>query len=439
MLKNNFCSSPWFHIKMNSAGYYIPCRWTSSLAETTPYNVADTTISEYMNSETMRDIRTQLLNGEPAKICSSCYYEDEHNKLSGRKRQLLKSVIDINNFDNTFCASPHWPLFQHSHANNGHTNYLPVDLQIDLGNTCNSACIMCVPEASSKLALDYRKLIKIEPELFGSRLEFNSWADDDKLIDKFVNELAQIPNIRYIHFLGGETLYLKSFYTICDRLIELGVSKDIIIGTTTNGTIYTPKIEHIIKNFKQVHLGVSIETATRLNDYIRWPGDITQILGNIKKFAGLRHESNLHLSLRITPTIFSVYHLDTLFEFMIENKIMAESCNIMHDPSCLRIELLPNQLIQAVLAKIETLINKYSITANNRLTINRRRDDIVDTVIADIINEYYTFLKTFQVPEDVEVERTNLVKFIRAFESLRNNKILDYLPEYEEFLRSYGY
>ena len=60
-------------------------------------------------------------------------------------------------------------------------------------------------------------------------------------------------------------------------------------------------------------------------------------------------------------------------------------------------------------------------------------------MISDVIFEYKHLLETYQLPENIEEERYNLVKFIKAFENLRNNTILSYLPEYEEFLRSYGY
>jgi N-glycosylase/DNA lyase len=71
--------------------------------------------------------------------------------------------------------------------------------------------------------------------------------------------------------------------------------------------------------------------------------------------------------------------------------------------------------------------------------VNRRREDMVDHVIADIIFEYKHFLETCTAPANLEEDRYNLVKFLKAFESNRNNNILNYLPEYEEFLRSYGY
>ena len=438
MLKDTFCSSPWFHIRIGPQGQYLPCRW-SSHQDTTGYTVAETSIAEFMNSDIMQGIRARMLDGDTQKMCSACYYEDGNNKVSGRQRQLLKSAINIDNFDKTLCASPHWEQFEYSLNKHGLTNNQPIDLQIDLGNTCNSACIMCFPTYSSRLVTDYKKLNKIEPILFRSPDKLVNWADNPTLVDKFVDELASIQNIRYIHFLGGETLYLKSFYDICNKLIDNGSAKNISIGTTTNCTVSSPELDHIIKEFKHVHLGLSIEAMHPVNDYIRWPSKIGNVLDNINKFISRREETGLHLSLRITPNIFSIYHIDTVFEFMINNSITAESCNILHEPSCLRVELLPKEIIDKIIEKINNFIIKYDLEPTTQIIINRRREDLVDPVIRSVIFEYKHLLENYQIPANIEEDRVNLVKFIKAFESLRNNTILDYLPEYEEFLRSYSY
>lgn len=438
-MKDSFCSSPWFHVAINPAGFFRQCRWHEVVNEQLTHNIANISLSDYVNSDTMNKFRQEFLTGNKPKECHACYHEDSYNKVSGRQKQLLKSAIKINNFDKTFCSSPHYNLFNYSNNNNGITNYQPVDFQIELGNTCNSSCIMCSPVYSSKVATDYLKLQKIEPELFPTHILFKNWTDDPILVDKFVNDLAQMPNIKYIHFLGGETLYLKSFYNICNKLIDAGLAKDISIGTTTNCTIYTPELEHLIKQFKHVHLGLSIEAFHPINDYIRWPAKLDNVSDNIKKFLLLRDQTGLHVSLRITPTIFTMYHLDTVFNFMLENSITAESCNILWEPSYLRIELLPVNLVNQILEKFNHIIEKYSLEENNEIIINRRRDDLTIPVISNLIFEYKQFLQTYQIPDNIESERHNLVKFIKAYESIRHNCILDYLPEYEEFLRSYGY
>jgi hypothetical protein len=105
----------------------------------------------------------------------------------------------------------------------------------------------------------------------------------------------------------------------------------------------------------------------------------------------------------------------------------------------MRIELLPKDLLVKSIEKIDRIIEKYQLIPNSSVIINRRRDDLTNQIISDIIFEYRNLLVQSVEPDNVEQERYNLVKFIKAFESVRKNKILDYLPEYEEFLRIYGY
>lgn len=436
MLKDNFCSSPWFHLAVSPNGTYRPCRWISQNSNLT---IQTTSLREYFNSPEMNSLRSSMLSGEKSPTCQNCYYESSQGKVSGKTRQLLKSSIVESNFEKTFCASPHWKDFEYSHSNQGLTQTNPVDLQIDLGSVCNSSCIMCPPEYTTRGLVDQKKLHELHPDLFRSIPKSINWTDDTQAVDKFVDELSTIENLRYIHFLGGETLYLKSFYDICQRLIDTGQSKHVVMGTTTNCTIYDDRILNIIDNFKQVHLGLSIESYTDLNDYVRWPSKIDSVLANVKKFLALRQDHNLQISLRITPSVLTIWNLDLLIEFMIENHVIAESCNIMSDPKCLRMELLPENLRIQIIDKFDNLIEKYQLQRPQESIVNRRRQDLIDPVIANIAFEYRDFLTGYQAPIDLEQSRQDLVRFLKSWESLRNNSILDHLPEYEEFLRSYGY
>lgn len=435
MLKNSFCSSPWFHLHINYDGSYKKCRWGTTNSKN---NIKQESILQFYNSDDMKLFRQGLLQGEQNSFCSVCYYEESFGKLNGRIRQLNKSGIDVNNFEYTIRSSPHYENFKHSLENDGSANLAPVDLQIMLGNVCNSACIMCDPESSSRLTADYEKLHKINSTLFKKPTVYQSWSQDQEVLDNFINDLANIKNLRYLHFLGGETFYDDAFYKICDKLIELNLASNIIVGTTTNGTIYNDKICKYISTFKEFHLGISIESVTSLNDYIRYPSNVTEIIQNIQKFLILREEySQLQISLRITPNIFTIYEIDKLFVFMLENKVIAESCNILYDPKHLRIELLPKNLRLVIKEKLADIIDYYSLETNN--LVNIRRNDIIDEVIGKTVIDYYNFICSYEEPEDIEESRHNLIKFIKSFETLRNNSIIDYLPEYENFLRSYGF
>ena len=435
MFRETFCSSPWFHLRILPNGNYNVCRWANNKQVTK--NIANTSLMEFYNGEEMADLRLQLLNGESPDICKSCHYQDSHEKLSGRKKQLLKSGITDDDFEVKTRCSPHYDYFKYSYQNNGKSKYHPTDLQIDLGNTCNSACIMCSPQYSSRLEQEYKLLSSKNNELFKEYNLSKDWTRDQKLIDKFIKELTELPNIKYIHFIGGETLYMKSFYQICDALIENNLANQLIIGTTTNATIYNDKIEKYIKTFKQFHLGISIETVTPLNDYIRYPSKIKNVLENIKKYNKLE-DKKFFKSLRITPNIFTIWEFDLLAEYMIENNITAESCDILKYPSMLRMELMPDDIRHEIIDKFQKTINKFNLIKNNNI-VNIRNKEYTKQVTANNIIEYYDFIKNYEKPENIESERYKLVKFLKAFESLRDNKIIDYAPRYTKFLTNYGY
>jgi MoaA/NifB/PqqE/SkfB family radical SAM enzyme len=432
MFDKTFCSSPWFHLKLKYDGTFVECRWGDKKSN---HNFT-TSIMQFYNSEQMSHMRTQLLNGEKPNICETCYYEETFGKLNGRIRQLNKSGINKNNFALTTRSSPHYKLFEYSQNNNGQANYEPVDLQIDLGNVCNSACIMCDPFSSSRLALDYNKLSKTHP-LFPVPTPYKSWTQDPTRLNQFVNELIEIKNLKYIHFLGGETLYDPAFYTICEKLIDAGISKNITIGTTTNGTIYDDRVVRLINEFGGFHLGISIEAVTPINDYIRYPGKLTDIIPNIDKFLELRKTTNLFISLRITPNIFTIYDIDLLIRYMLENQVIAESCNILQKPAQLRMELLPDDIRQEIIAKLKKVIEEFQLKKYN--VVNVRVTESIKKVISDIACQYLNFLETYPSLADEEELRYKLVNFIKGFESLRENSILDYAPRYEKFLRHYGY
>jgi len=296
---------------------------------------------------------------------------------------------------------------------------------------------MCDPVASSQLHAEYKRLHKINSTQFANPADYQSWTRDPETLERFVKELITIPDLKYIHFLGGETLYDPAFYTICERLTEAGLAKNIIVGTTTNSTIYDARVERLITEFKEFHLGISIETVTPLNDYIRYPGKIDNILANIDRFLALRNNSQLYISLRITPNIFTISEIDQVFEYMIEKNVIAESCNILFEPNVLRIELLPDDIRNEIIVKLDQLIAKYNLRKTDH--VNIRKSDIIPDVIANVVLDYYQFLTTYQRPGDADVARTQLVRFLKTFETNRQNSILDYAPRYEQFLRHYGY
>lgn len=395
---------------------------------------------EYFNSEYMNKHRQTLLAGEDNNICRKCYYEDEFNKTSARAKQLYRAKIAFETFEEDYEKSQYRDAFEASRANGGKTDLLPFDLQFDLGNLCNSACIMCNTSLSSRLRSDFVSITKAGPDpLFPIHPQVKPWVDEPEFMNKILNDLDALPYIDYLHFLGGEPMIIEGFYSICERLIENGKSKDILLGATTNCTKWDDRMERFAAEYRGFHMGLSIESTSTLNEYVRYPSKNADVFNVFNKFMDLRSRNDeMFLLLLIAPNIFTIYYFDQMIDFMVENRITAESCEILNYPSYLRMELLPEDLRRETIAKLYAAAAKHGLTKTEKV-VDTRNKKLYKEVMSNVIFDYIHFLENYSVPADVNDQRRKLVEYLMKLEAHRGNCILDHAPDFDAFLRSYGY
>jgi MoaA/NifB/PqqE/SkfB family radical SAM enzyme len=372
-----------------------------------------------------------MLNGEEISGCSTCKQMEDQGKISGRQKQLLKTGIQLNEFEETFQSSSFLKEFKNSAEQDGDTLLLPQDWQIDLGNFCNSACIFCSPRNSSKLAVEFKKLGLV------SQLPKKNWADDPVLLENFIQLLTNSKRLTYLHFLGGETIITPAFKKILKRLIEKGINKNISIGFTTNLTVWEQDVIDLLVQYREVNLGMSIECLHPINDYLRWPSKITNVKIILEKWLKIAVKNQWLIQLRTTPTVFSIKHLKELYDYAFKKNIGIESCNFLHDPSFMKISLLPTELRKKISKELSDWIQSHKEYHNQEeKIINTRSKNTLRKYILQDATSYVNYLNN--VPEETHLW-PKLVEYIKKLESFRGNKILDYAPEYEKLLRSAGY
>ena len=431
-LKKHFCSSPWLHMRIDSDGTFQYCRWMNrqnKFFKDTEYNIQQTTVPEYFQKK-LSNLRTKMLNGEEILGCDTCKNMEEQGKVSGRQKQLLKTGIRLEEFEKTFQSSTFLEEFKKSHTQEGDTELLPQDWQIDLGNFCNSACIFCSPEFSSKLATEFKKLG------FISQLPKKNWADDPVLLENFVKILAESKQLAYLHFLGGETMITPGFKKILKKLIEKKINRNVAIGFTTNLTAWDQEIIDLLIQYRKVNLGMSIECLHPVNDYLRWPSNITDIKTTLEKWIEIAKKYHWSIQLRPTPNVFSIAHLKTLYEYAFEKNIGIESCNFLYRPAFMKISLLPKNIRDTISKELLNWIQSHSEHNDKEKIINTRDPKKVREYILQDAQSYINYLNN--VPEEMHLWK-DLVNYIKKLESSRNNNVLDYVPEYEKFLRAAGY
>ena len=416
------------HAKITHDGQFHACRWQEETY--TKYdqseNIHSTTPIKFFR-ESMSDIRKKLLSGESLDMCNKCYDMDKHDKVSGRQKQLLKSGIALDQFEKTTLSSPMLEYFRQS-VDEGKTDLLPIDWQVDLGNYCNSNCVFCHPMFSSSLATEYKKLGII------TEMPRKSWTEYPELVDDFIDTLDKTDHLAYIHFLGGETLITPAFKKMLTALVDKGISQKVSIGFTTNLTVWREDLIELLSKFKMVNLGMSIECLSKLNDYVRYPSEINQVREILDRWIDVGQKNQWLLQFRITPTLLTINELTSVYELAYAKGIAVESCNFLTEPKILRPGVLPREHIDRAIATLKDWISdkdrEVSTVVNTRNPTHAKDQ---------IVQDAKSYIKWLEESPDETAYQSDLVTFLKKIESSRNNSILDYLPEYEQFLRTAGY
>jgi sulfatase maturation enzyme AslB (radical SAM superfamily) len=377
----------------------------------------------------MSAFREELLQGNAPAICNDCRVMEQYGKVSGRQRQLLKAGIQDEYFEKSLASSTLRSAFDYSQANQGSTTRTVTDWQIDLGNYCNGACVFCSPDNSSTLATEFKKLGLID------QTPPTAWCNDPKLLNRFVDDLIKSPDLQYLHFLGGETVITPGFKKILSALIDAGLSTQITIGFTTNLTVWSDSVTDLLTQFQQVNLGMSIETLTAVNDYVRYPSQQLRTRELLDRWIKLAKQQNWLAQLRITPTCLTIHDLITVYDYAWNNSVSVESCNFIDQPEFFRIGVLPNNLREQIAHELKIWVKNHTVE-NTKQVINTRDPNLVHEQIFQDVLSYLNYLES---APDESYRLPDLVTYLKRLESSRGNSVLTYLPQYENLFRTNGY
>jgi sulfatase maturation enzyme AslB (radical SAM superfamily) len=371
----------------------------------------------------MAGVRTSMLQGESVSGCKECYQMESHNKVSGRQKQLLKIGVRVEQFAKTLVSSPWVNTFAADEF-----IQLPQDWQIDLGNYCNSACIFCHPDASSRLATEWKRIGFID------QLPAPNWTDDPALVDRFVAMLRASPHIQYLHFIGGETLITPAFKTILEALIQSGIHRTATIGFTTNLITWDQQVVDLLSQFAGVNLGMSVESFDSINDYVRWPATLSGVYKTLDKWFAVAQDHDWLMQFRTTPTVLTIDSLLSVYQYAWDRSIAIESCNFLDRPECMRPSVLPLSHRQPIIDRMQSWIAEHD--TGGETIVNIRDPSVARQQIVQDLQSYVNYLKSesnesFRLPE--------LMTYLKRIESSRGNSILTYLPQYEELFRTAGY
>ncbi len=319
---------------------------------------------EVLNSETLKSIRLQMLDGKWPDACRRCLISEKSGGVSRREIEFKAYNDKIDSFLN-------------STNDDGSVNKVDItSLDYRLGNLCNLQCRMCNPRSTKLWIGEWNELKPIEeqfsPEVMDSYTKYN-WIDSEFLIQDFEHK-AQ--NLEHIHFAGGEPLLVPQMAKILQKCIDSGNAKNIVVTYNTNLTILPKKILELWKQFKGIKILASIDGIGELNHYIRYPANWENIEKNLKFIEENHKEYNIwECMLSTTVQILNIHRLDEIYDYLTQFKFIVPVPNLVmlymphyFQPCNLPPELkliATKKLILIKMEKINTVPEHYKYLVEN--------------------------------------------------------------------------
>jgi sulfatase maturation enzyme AslB (radical SAM superfamily) len=286
-------------------------------------------------SETLKEIRQQMLNGERPATCVRCFTQEDAGVRSSR--QIYNDV-----WDNGAACNLDDPI-------------QPRYLDLRLGNLCNIKCRMCNPYSSNQWVEDWEKMNGPFSESERKWLKNMEWPNFSGT-DKHLREMME--TVEEIYFTGGEPTIIKRHEALLDYCIEQGLAHKIALKYNTNLTNTPVRLIEKWSKFKFLRLNCSIDGVNALNDYIRFPSLWRGIWKNYNQV--LKLTTNRVLDIHTTVQVTNVLHLHLLLDHFIRpsanqnnSDIPVIFFNLLIEPAYLNIKVLPKPLKQIVQNRLE--------------------------------------------------------------------------------------
>ena len=294
-------------LKWNWSTLYLYGGHTASCHRTGWGRLTPATFNTFHNTEKKQEERRRMLAGEwPEESCGYCRTIEESGGYSDRMFSL-----DIPN------QSP-----MELEINPTTTTISPTILEVFFNNTCNLACLYCIPELSSK--------INQENKMFG-RFENSGIILDIEPKDKNYHEMLRefwkwfdinSHSLKRFNILGGEPFYQAEFDQIL-TYFENNPHKELELGIITNLMISPGILEKNIKRFKnllalrhlkRIDITCSIDCWGSEQEYVRYGINLDTWIQN---FEYLISHKWLTVNINQTISVLTIKTMPALLEKLI--------------------------------------------------------------------------------------------------------------------------
>jgi hypothetical protein len=447
-----FCPLPWNSINLRNNGdlriccntnSYSPQRGIMRKEDGTPYNAGRDDWNEARNATLLKEVRASMLKGEWHSECERCRQEEINGIRSRREYERddwgkwygnyidIEKAKDITEEDGTLDVDAQ-----------------PINfVDIRYGNFCNLKCRMCGPTDSHQWYDDFVQLHNTtsykdtHDKIQLTKNEKGRWSTDQ--YDWFQgnnmywsNFEKYAVNAHKLYIVGGEPLIIDEHQESLERIVANGTAKNMRLEYNTNLTNVPNRLVELWENFQEVRLGVSIDGTGAVFNYQRTPAKFDAVYKNMLKL-----DQNEKLKLKawfaFTVTPFNVFHFPEFMKWKLTESGLTKfnpindmrpivSHHMCHSPKYYNVKVLPPELKQAVVEHYREYIKWIN---------NTDFSDHVKKDFAKVLNGVIKFMNS----EDYSAEWLGtFVKTTVKLDEIRNQSIIDIVPQYKELFDAYN-
>ncbi len=243
---------------------------------------------------------------------------------------------------------------------NKDTHQFPQQMEFQLDNTCNMACMVCSGEYSSIIRKTREKL----PPMASPYDE------------QFVEELkAFIPMLEFANFSGGEPFLNKLNFSIWEAIKN--INPEINIAISTNGSIWNDKIEKLFDNLN-VYFDISIDSLDpEIYNKNRISADFQTVFQNTERIMALaRSRKNMSVSVKFLIMPLNIKSIPGLFNYYNDRNIVLNPKFVYH-PMLASIQILPKEEIQKSIDLLNQEKHRLKTATDIQLANSKKYDDII--------------------------------------------------------------
>lgn len=378
MNADTFCVRPLTHLYVGTDGQYRLC---CASEDSYLSNAKTDEVDAWWNSEYLKDVRKNLLNGIRIPECNRCWRNEDAGIRSHRLRSNREYLVNANNYKKFL-----------SQLN---PNNKIIDLELHHTNLCNLKCLMCYEGASSQFGNENLKLG------FDYNRQIYNWP-----LERVEELLAS--GLHVLNIIGGEPLINTELYNLIESCYNKGYLKNTLLHITTNCT-RIDKWHDLLAKIPSLRIMASVDGFDDVYEYIRFGADWNVVSENILK---LQKISNLMVNSVVQN--LNILNIHKLIEWTELHNIALELC-IIDRPNYYRINNFPQPLLDSALENV-----------NNIKVKNKCSLETTEILI--------NFLKSHKSNMTLWKEFWNE---INLRQSIRKNNILHVIPELKDYQKGY--